>query len=474
MIVVEHDRQHDDARIGSRAGDAVGRGDPVARHADVEQADIRVVRFRAGDGARGVGRLGHDVEATGEEDLDDRFSRRRVIVGDDDGRPAIAHRCGTSICTVVPQPGVETMRYEAPSRSARSRIEVRPKPAGAFDVRCAGIPSPSSATVSCTHFDSIARRAEIRFGRAVASRVDERLVRDAPHLVRGVRVHDDVVVEVEHDVAAVALLDVAAQLRDHASEPAITLVPVGRDDAARLSERVVGRLMQLGQLLVVVAAVRREAALGADVGEFLGQAVVDLRRDAPALVVARRVRRLGRRQSSATSYSRPASTTHCAMTRSMSPVVTQSSWSDGNKKSWKRAVAISTAPLASQSKTGSPSRRAIRTKPTAAARSSSVPPKRLPSTTGLRTIALPASVPLTAAGRVDTNSSVHATMVAATATTAPAIRRAETRSRSAVGQPRGNAQPDRDDRAPDHAAPERDVVGGRGELADHWQQRLEQ
>ena len=54
-----------------------------------------------------------------------------------------------------------------------------------------------------------------------------------------------------------------------------------------------------------------------------------------------------------------------------------------------------------------------------------MPPKRLPSTTGLRTMALPASVPLTAAGRVDTNSSVHATMVAATATTAPAIRRAE-------------------------------------------------
>ena len=147
-------------------------------------------------------------------------------------------------------------------------------------------PRPSAARTSTR-----SRGAPRSASDGVASCVQERLARDAPHLVRGVRVHDDVVVEVEYDVAAVALLDVAAQLRDHTSEPAITLVPVGRDDAARLSERAVGRLMQLGQLLVVVAAARREAALRADVGEFLGQAVVDLRRDAPALV-ARRVPRL--------------------------------------------------------------------------------------------------------------------------------------------------------------------------------------
>ena len=181
-----------------------------------------------------------------------------------------------------------------------------------------------------------------------------------------------------------------------------------------------------------------------------------------------------RRQSSPTSYSRPASTTHCAMTRSMSPVVTQSSWSEGNKKSWKRAVAMSTAPLASQSKTGSRSVRAFHREADCGRDEQQRPGepaaehRRVPDDRVARVV--PTAPP--AAASMPRAASTHDDR--GDGDRAPATRRDENRRVVRSGTPRGDAQPGRDDRARDHAAPERDRFGVRHELGDEWQQRLEE
>ena len=60
---------------------------------------------------------------------------------------------------------------------------------------------------------------------------------NAADLVGRVRVDDDVVVQVEHDVVAVALLDLAAQLGDHTAEAEIAAVTV----KGRKGETVVSR-----------------------------------------------------------------------------------------------------------------------------------------------------------------------------------------------------------------------------------------
>ena len=74
----------------------------------------------------------------------------------------------------------------------------------------------------------------------------------------------------------------------------------------------------------------------------------------------------------------------------MSPVVSQSLCSDGKRKSCTRAVAMITAPHPTQMSTGSDKVRDFLTRPTAATRSNVVPTRRMASTVGSVTSALPA------------------------------------------------------------------------------------
>src|SRR5207245_1283548 len=104
--------------------DLRGGLDPVARHMDVEQANLGPQANGARDCRGPVGTFRHDAEAAVLECEADAAPHRQVVVRDQHRRSV--HGNVTSI--VVPCPRPETTRNSPPSASARSRMLVRPKP----------------------------------------------------------------------------------------------------------------------------------------------------------------------------------------------------------------------------------------------------------------------------------------------------------------------------------------------------------
>src|SRR5207248_4831814 len=143
-------RQHHHRQAGVVVGDRRSRGDPVAGHLDVEQADVRLLLGRGLDRASGVARLGHDLEPGPLERGLHARARRSMVIGEDyPDLPFLGYGSSTSI--LVPAPGDEVTRKSAPSARARSLMLVRPKPPPS---RAAGSkPMPSSPTLSLTPFE---------------------------------------------------------------------------------------------------------------------------------------------------------------------------------------------------------------------------------------------------------------------------------------------------------------------------------
>src|SRR5262249_19401044 len=140
--------------------DLPGRLDPVpAGHRDVHQHDVGPDATRQLDRRIAVGRLAEQldprccIDQRPEAAPDDR-----VVVGHDHayrGRHVALRRLkGSTATTVVPPPAWLSSRKLPPSSSARSRIEVRPTPAGAPSAS----PCPSSVTETSSASPSIASR----------------------------------------------------------------------------------------------------------------------------------------------------------------------------------------------------------------------------------------------------------------------------------------------------------------------------
>src|SRR5690606_6860462 len=114
-----------------RAREATGRLDAVeARHADVEQADIRPQRAGEGHRLLPVGRLPDDRDARiGVEDHAEAGAHDLLVVGDHDADAhADAARSGSTAVTAQPPPARGPATQVPPSPSARSTMPAMPKP----------------------------------------------------------------------------------------------------------------------------------------------------------------------------------------------------------------------------------------------------------------------------------------------------------------------------------------------------------
>src|SRR5712691_13117172 len=123
--VVLH-REHEHLRLGRFLEELRQRFDPaLARHHDVEQHDVGLVRPHLEDRFTRVARLADDLEVVlGVEEHAQARADDGVVVDDDDAY----HAAGTSATIVVPAPGDDST-WSRPSRSAtRSRIPERPRP----------------------------------------------------------------------------------------------------------------------------------------------------------------------------------------------------------------------------------------------------------------------------------------------------------------------------------------------------------
>src|SRR6185369_15016647 len=155
LLVVVH-RQDEDAGRRKRLVDPARRLDPgEARHADVEDDDVRLRLQRLLHGLADVGSLRDDFDVRARlQDPDQTLAHDRVIVGDEDpdlrhARPSPAPS-GISPSTTV-APGEDRTRNVPLKDWTRSRIARTPKPrSSSFPERTASAskPTPRSSTAT--------------------------------------------------------------------------------------------------------------------------------------------------------------------------------------------------------------------------------------------------------------------------------------------------------------------------------------
>ena len=222
---------------GSGRRDAARRGDAVARHADVEQADVGLVLGGQKHGRVGGRGLRTDGESRGFECLGDHGAELRVVVGDQHG-----HRHGISTSIVAPCPGAVVIVNTPPIASARSRMLVRPKPVLST---VASKPSPLSATVSTTSSPG-AEAHPHRRGVGVPTDVVDRLTHDSEQCFDRVARQIELGREVEHQIEVEAVRGVARRQCELFAR--VPCTGERRDDEPRLVERVLGRVGQAARL----------------------------------------------------------------------------------------------------------------------------------------------------------------------------------------------------------------------------------
>ena len=119
--------QHQHLRLLRLFEDCGSGLDPTpARHDDVHQDDVGLVRAGLEDGFAKIARLGHDLDVVLRlEHATEAGADDRVVVDDED---ADRHVTGTSIDSVVPEPGEDSTSSRPPTRPTRSCIPSSPRP----------------------------------------------------------------------------------------------------------------------------------------------------------------------------------------------------------------------------------------------------------------------------------------------------------------------------------------------------------
>src|SRR5271165_7146952 len=126
--VVVGNGKHHDLGVRQPGGNLPRRGDPAARHPDVENADIRPLANGSLHGLGGISHHRADFERlVAFERPAHVFAGRLVVVSDQHPQwpRAGIHRAAS---TSLPPPGAEEMRSSPPTERARCRMEISPKP----------------------------------------------------------------------------------------------------------------------------------------------------------------------------------------------------------------------------------------------------------------------------------------------------------------------------------------------------------
>ena len=227
------------------------------------------------------------------QDLGHRLAHRCVVVGEDHRgarRRGVGdgHRRGISTATIVPPSGAETIEHRPPRRSARSRIDMRPNPRPVVEG------SRPATVVDDAELEQPGIGVEVdgdlvRIG--VPDRIRDGLLGDPPELVGGAGIDADGL-EIQHDRAGRPVLEVPAEPVEDAIEGDRGPVGVLVDPEAGLRERPLGAGPDPGDALGVGRIRLREGALGGQIGQLLGQSVVQLGGEGPPFPAPRLGRQL--------------------------------------------------------------------------------------------------------------------------------------------------------------------------------------